>query len=79
MMKLTLSLAVLTLAAAALSAAVLDKDDMMKQKKIAQLLARPHQPTYFKEIIEIGNNYDIFANLNAYKNTTRAKEFLMRY
>lgn len=77
-MQLAFGFAVLSLLAV-LSSAVHDNDVVGKQQKIAQLLSRLQQPTYFKQIYETGNGYDIFANVNAYNNTTRVKQFLYRY
>ncbi|XP_068081328.1 hexamerin-like [Anabrus simplex] len=58
---------------------VADKDFLIKQKNIIQLFIRPHQQNIFKEQVEIGNSYDLEANLNNYREPQEVKHFLNLY
>ncbi|XP_066992409.2 hexamerin [Anabrus simplex] len=58
---------------------VADKDFLIKQKNIIQLLIRPHQQNLFTEQVEIGNAYDLEASLNNYRDTQEVKRFLALY
>ncbi|XP_067002867.1 hexamerin [Anabrus simplex] len=51
----------------------------MRQKNVIQLLIRPHQMNMFEEQAEIGNSYELEANLKHYRNPQEVKRFLSLY
>ncbi|XP_066991439.1 hexamerin [Anabrus simplex] len=58
---------------------VADKEFLTKQKNIIQLFIRPHQQNMFKEQVDIGNSYDIEANIDKYRDVNEVRLFLNVY
>lgn len=56
-----------------------DKDFLMKEKSILQLLLHVHQPLMIPDLKEIAMNYKIEDNLDKYDHVELVKEFLKLY
>nr|AIO11839.1 hemocyanin-like protein [Coptotermes formosanus] len=56
-----------------------DKTLLMKQMNVLRLVHRLHQENIFKEQVDVGNTYDIEAQISSYKNPKVVKDFISYY
>nr|CAQ63321.1 hemocyanin 1 precursor [Thermobia domestica] len=56
-----------------------DKEFLLKQKEILQLLNKVHEPNRFKEQVNLGNSYDPLANLGNYKKAAAVHQLVKLY